>query len=68
MEIKATKKRLTPEKNTDVWMARLANGAGDAWRFPDGEIVHGFFEAEKKARETGTVLEKKKKYRFSSSH
>lgn len=67
-KIKATKKRLIPEKDTDVWMARLANGTGDAWRFPDGEIVHGFFEAEKKAKEVGAVLEKRSPYRFSPSH
>ncbi|HGJ5856279.1 hypothetical protein [Arsenophonus nasoniae] len=29
-------------------MARLVNGTGDAWRFPNREIVHVFFEAEKK--------------------
>ncbi|PAV08330.1 hypothetical protein CBG25_04365 [Arsenophonus sp. ENCA] len=56
-KIKATKKRLMPEKDNEVWMARLANGTGDAWRFPDGEIVHGFFEAEKKAKEIGAVLD-----------
>ncbi|WGM03544.1 recombinase RecT [Arsenophonus nasoniae] len=67
-KIKTSKKRLIPEKNTDVWMARLANGTGDAWRFPDGEIVHGFFEAEKKAKEVGAVLEKPIPYRFSPSH
>ncbi|QBY45975.1 recombinase RecT (plasmid) [Arsenophonus nasoniae] len=68
-KIKASKKRLIPaKKDSDVWMARLANGTGDAWRFPDGEIVHGFFEAEKKAKETGEVLEERKKYRFSPSH
>ncbi|WP_187153352.1 hypothetical protein [Candidatus Arsenophonus triatominarum] len=49
-------------------MARLANGTGDAWRFRDGEIVHGFFEAEKKAKEVGAVLEKPSPYRFSPSH
>lgn len=68
-KIKATKKRLMPaNKDRDVWMARLANGTGDAWRFPDGEIVHGFFEAEKKAKEVGAVLEERKKSRFSPSH
>ncbi|MFS1564350.1 MAG: hypothetical protein ACL7AX_13260 [Candidatus Arsenophonus phytopathogenicus] len=49
-------------------MARLANGTGDAWRFPDGEIVLGFFEAEKKAKEVGAMLEERKKSRFSPSH
>ncbi|WP_187153259.1 hypothetical protein [Candidatus Arsenophonus triatominarum] len=49
-------------------MARLENGTGDAWRFRDGEIVHGFFEAEKKAKEMGAVLEERKKYRFSLGH
>ncbi|HGJ5864894.1 recombinase RecT [Arsenophonus nasoniae] len=67
-KIKTSKKRLIPEKNTDVCMARLANGTGDAWRFPDGEIVHGFFEAERKAKEVGAVLEKRSLYRFSPSH
>ncbi|WGM03802.1 recombinase RecT [Arsenophonus nasoniae] len=68
-KIKATKKRLMPaKKDSEVWMARLANGTGDAWRFPDGEIVHGFFEAERKAKEMGVVLEKRKQYRFSPSH
>lgn len=67
-KIKASKKRLITEKNTDVWMARLANGTGDAWRFPNGEIVHGFFEAERKAKEMGAVLEERKKSRFSPSH
>ncbi|WP_180558458.1 recombinase RecT [Arsenophonus endosymbiont of Apis mellifera] len=68
-KIKTSKKRLIPaKKDTDVWMARLANGTGDAWRFPDGEIVHGFFEAERKAKETGAVLEERKKSRFSPSH
>ncbi|HGJ5884417.1 hypothetical protein [Arsenophonus sp.] len=68
-KIKASKKRLIPpNKDSDVWMARLVNGTGDAWRFPDGEIVHGFFEAEKKAKEIGAVLEERKKCRFSPSH
>ncbi|MFS1583633.1 MAG: hypothetical protein ACL7AY_13350 [Candidatus Arsenophonus phytopathogenicus] len=68
-KIKATKKRLMPDKkDSEAWMARLANGAGDAWRFPDGEIVHGFFEAEKKAKEMGAVLEERKKSRFSPSY
>ncbi|HGJ5881282.1 MAG TPA: recombinase RecT, partial [Arsenophonus nasoniae] len=68
-KIKASKKRLMPpNKDSEVWMARLANGTGDAWRFPDGEIVHGFFEAERKAKETGMILEERKKYRFSPSH
>ncbi|WGM08472.1 recombinase RecT (plasmid) [Arsenophonus nasoniae] len=67
-KIKTSKKRLIPEKNTDVWMARHANGTGDAWRFPDGEIVHGFFEAERKAKEVGAVLEERKKSLFSPSH
>lgn len=49
-------------------MARLVNGSSDAWRFYDGEIVHGFFEAERKAKEMGVILEKQKKYRFSPSH
>ncbi len=36
-KIKASKKRLIPaKKESKVWMARLANGTGDAWRFPDG--------------------------------
>lgn len=68
-KIKATKKRLMPaNKDRDVWMARLANGTGEAWRFPDGEIVHGFFEAERKAKEMGAVLEERKKSLFSPSH
>ncbi|HGJ5883907.1 recombinase RecT [Arsenophonus sp.] len=68
-KIKVSKKRLIPaKKDSEVWMARLANGTGDAWRFPDGEIVHGFFEAERKAKEMGVVLEKRKQYRFSPSH
>ncbi|HGJ5885651.1 hypothetical protein [Arsenophonus nasoniae] len=52
----------------DKWIARLAIGTGDAWRLPDGEIVHGFFEAERKAKETGAVLEERKKSLFSPSH
>ncbi|WP_063657606.1 recombinase RecT [Candidatus Arsenophonus triatominarum] len=68
-KIKTSKKRLIPtNKDSNVWMARLANGTGDAWRFRDGEIVHGFFEAEKKAKEVGAVLEKPSPYRFSPSH
>ncbi|WP_334472327.1 hypothetical protein [Arsenophonus sp. PmNCSU2021_1] len=68
-KIKASKKRLMPpNKDSEVWMARLVNGTGDAWRFRNGEIVHGFFEAEKKAKEIGAVLEKQKQYRFSPSH
>ncbi|MFS1584091.1 MAG: hypothetical protein ACL7AY_15925 [Candidatus Arsenophonus phytopathogenicus] len=38
-KIKATKNRLIPDKkDSEVWMAKLANGTGDAWRFPAGEI------------------------------
>lgn len=66
--IKASKKRLIPEKDSEVWMARLANGTGDAWLFRDGEIVHRFFEAEKNAKEIGMVLEERSKYQFSPSH
>ncbi|HGJ5865582.1 recombinase RecT [Arsenophonus nasoniae] len=56
-KIKTSKKRLIPAKKDS-----------DAWLFPDGEIVHGFFEAEKKAKEMGAVLEERKKYRFSTGH
>ncbi|MFS1538047.1 MAG: recombinase RecT [Candidatus Phlomobacter fragariae] len=64
-----SKKRLhPPNKNSDAWMARLVNETGDGWRFPDGEIIYGFFEADRKARETGINFEKPDKCRFSTSH
>ncbi|WP_187153314.1 hypothetical protein [Candidatus Arsenophonus triatominarum] len=46
-KMKASKKRLIPpNKDSEVWMARLANGS-NAWRFPDGESSTDFLRRTK---------------------
>ncbi|MEX6120210.1 recombinase RecT [Providencia hangzhouensis] len=69
-KIRATRERLfaESESSSPKQLVRFANTTGNSWRFPNGEVVYDFINADRKAKALGMELEERSHYRFSDSH
>ncbi len=69
-KIRATRERLfaESESSSPKQLVRFANTTGNSWRFPNGEVVYDFINADRKAKALGMELESRNQYNFSNSH
>lgn len=69
-KIRATRERLfaESESSSPKQLVRFANTTGNSWRFPNGEVVYDFINADRKAKALGMELESRSQYNFSNSH
>ncbi|WP_140187425.1 recombinase RecT [Providencia stuartii] len=69
-KIRATRERLfaESESSSPKQLVRFANTTGNSWRFPNGEVVYDFINADRKAKSLGMELESRSQYNFSNSH
>lgn len=69
-KIRATRERLLAESESSSpkQLVRFANTTGNSWRFPNGEVVYDFINADRKAKALGMELESRSQYNFSNSH
>lgn len=69
-KIRATRERLLAESESSSpkQLVRFANTTGNSWRFPNGEVIYDFINADRKAKSLGMELESRSPYTFSNSH
>ncbi|MEY1239809.1 recombinase RecT [Providencia manganoxydans] len=69
-KIRVTRERLlaVSESSNPKQLVRFANTTGNSWRFPNGEVVYDFINADRKAKALGMELESRSQYNFSNSH